>query len=104
LLGLIREGLVSQLSHAEYLGGELAKAEAALRLGVRVRYEQDRPLRHDTAPEEAEAPAKPAAASGSASWDQLSSTPLGQRVDVVIEVTALPEEHLLEGTLAEPSE
>jgi len=25
-------------------------------------------------------------------------------VDVVIEVTALPEEHLLEGTLAEPSE
>src|SRR5258708_6291926 len=105
LLGLIREGLVSQLSHAGYLGGELAKAEAALRLGVRVRYEQDRPLRSDTPPpEEAEAPAKPAAPSRSVNWDQLSSTPLGQRVDVVIEVTALPEEHLLEGRLAEPSE
>ena len=46
----------------------------------------------------------PAAPSKAASWDQLSSTPLGQRVDVVIEVTALPEEHLLEGTQAEPSE
>jgi hypothetical protein len=37
-------------------------------------------------------------------WDQFSSTPLGQRVDVTITVTALPEEHLLEGTFAEPSE
>ena len=105
LLGLIREGLISQLSHAGYLGGELAKAEATLRLGVRVRYEQDRPLRRDDPPsEEAEASAKPATPSRSASWNQLSSTPLGQRVDVVIEVTALPEEHLLEGRLAEPSE
>jgi tetrahydromethanopterin S-methyltransferase subunit A len=43
LLGLLREGLVSQLSHAGYLGAELAKAEAAARLGLR--YEQDRPLR-----------------------------------------------------------
>jgi tetrahydromethanopterin S-methyltransferase subunit A len=43
LLGLLREGLVSQLSHAGYLGEELAKAEAALRLEVR--YDQDRPLR-----------------------------------------------------------
>ncbi len=42
LLGLSRAGLVSQLSHAGYLGAELAKAEAALRLGLR--YEQDRPL------------------------------------------------------------
>jgi len=32
LLALIREGLVSQLSHAAYLGAELAKAEASLRL------------------------------------------------------------------------
>jgi tetrahydromethanopterin S-methyltransferase subunit A len=45
LLGLLREGLISQLSHAGYLGGELAKAETALRLGLR--YEQDRPLRRD---------------------------------------------------------
>lgn len=51
LLGLLREGLVSQLSHAGYLGAELAKAEAALRLGSSVRYEQDRALRQDAAPE-----------------------------------------------------
>ena len=43
LLGLLRAQLVSQLSHAGYLGAELAKAEAALRLGLR--YEQDQPLR-----------------------------------------------------------
>jgi tetrahydromethanopterin S-methyltransferase subunit A len=42
VLGLLREGLVSQLSHAAYLGGELAKAEAAVRTGLI--YEQDRPL------------------------------------------------------------
>jgi tetrahydromethanopterin S-methyltransferase subunit A len=42
LLGLLRENLVSQLSHAGYLGIELAKAEAALRFGWH--YEQDRPL------------------------------------------------------------
>ena len=108
LLGLIREGLVSQLSHAGYLGGELAKAEAALRLGTRVRYEQDRPLRSDTPPpEEAEAPGMPvvpAMPARSANWEQLSNMPLGQRVDVVFVVVALPEEHLLEGALAEPTE
>jgi tetrahydromethanopterin S-methyltransferase subunit A len=43
VLGLLREELVSQLSHAGYLGSELAKAESALRLGLS--YEQDRPLR-----------------------------------------------------------
>jgi tetrahydromethanopterin S-methyltransferase subunit A len=43
LLGLVREGLVSQLSHAGYLGAELAKAEAALQLGLV--YEQDQRLR-----------------------------------------------------------
>ena len=104
LLGLIREGLISQLSHAGYLGSELAKAEAALRLGYGVRYEQDRPLRRDTQPEKTEASTRNAAPSGSADWEQFSNTPLGQRVDVTIEVTSLPEEHLLEGTLAEPSE
>jgi tetrahydromethanopterin S-methyltransferase subunit A len=45
-LGLLREDLVSQLSHAGYLGAELAKAEAALCLGLC--YEQDQPLRRDT--------------------------------------------------------
>jgi tetrahydromethanopterin S-methyltransferase subunit A len=42
LLGLLRERLVTQLSHAGYLGAELAKAEASLRLDLP--YTQDRPL------------------------------------------------------------
>lgn len=42
LLGLLREGLISQMSHAGYLGAELAKSETALRLGLP--YEQDQPL------------------------------------------------------------
>jgi tetrahydromethanopterin S-methyltransferase subunit A len=40
LLGLLREGLVTQLSHAGYLGVELTKAELALKLGQP--YEQDK--------------------------------------------------------------
>jgi len=47
LLGLLREHLISQLSHAGYIGYELAKAEAALRLGLH--YEQDQPLRTKSA-------------------------------------------------------
>jgi tetrahydromethanopterin S-methyltransferase subunit A len=43
VLGLLREELVSQLSHAGYLGAELAKAEIALRLDLH--YQQDRPVR-----------------------------------------------------------
>jgi tetrahydromethanopterin S-methyltransferase subunit A len=39
----IRLGLLSELTHAAYLGRELAKAEAALRFDLR--YEQDSPLR-----------------------------------------------------------
>ncbi len=39
---LIRLGLVTELAHAAYLGREVAKAEAALRLGLH--YEQDSPL------------------------------------------------------------
>src|SRR5438067_12881080 len=39
---LAREGLVSELSHAAYLGREVAKAEEALRWGLQ--FEQDRPL------------------------------------------------------------
>lgn len=41
-LALIREGLVTQLSRAAYLGAELVKAETALRLGLT--YKQDRPV------------------------------------------------------------
>jgi tetrahydromethanopterin S-methyltransferase subunit A len=43
LLALLREELISQKSHAAYLGAELAKAETALRLDLH--YDQDRPLR-----------------------------------------------------------
>ena len=39
---LVREGLISELSHAAYVGREVAKAEEALRWGLE--YEQDRPL------------------------------------------------------------
>ena len=39
---LVREGLVSELSHAAYLGREVAKAEEALRWGLE--FEQDRAL------------------------------------------------------------
>ncbi|MDZ4235559.1 MAG: hypothetical protein U1C73_17770, partial [Dietzia sp.] len=46
ILGLLRAGVVSELSHAGYLGAELAKAESALRLGLP--YEQDLPLRATT--------------------------------------------------------
>jgi tetrahydromethanopterin S-methyltransferase subunit A len=56
VLGLLREDLISQLSHAGYLGGELAKAEAALRSGWH--YEQDRPLRLATSGEATQATEK----------------------------------------------
>jgi tetrahydromethanopterin S-methyltransferase subunit A len=52
LLGLLRDGLISQMSHAGYLGEELAKAQIALSHDLR--YEQDRPLRRP--PRNAEAP------------------------------------------------
>jgi tetrahydromethanopterin S-methyltransferase subunit A len=48
LLALLREGLISQLSHAGYLGAELAKAETAIRLDLP--YEQDWPLRMSEEP------------------------------------------------------
>ncbi|MFB7476443.1 hypothetical protein [Kitasatospora sp. NPDC056184] len=43
LLGLLSAGVVAEPAHAGYLGGELAKAETALRLGLT--YVQDLPLR-----------------------------------------------------------
>ncbi len=42
LLALVRENLISEISHAGYLGAELMKAETSLRLNLR--YEQDKPL------------------------------------------------------------
>jgi tetrahydromethanopterin S-methyltransferase subunit A len=39
---LVRDGLITELSHGAYIGRELAKAEEALRWGLE--FEQDRPL------------------------------------------------------------
>jgi len=105
-LALIREGLVSQLSHAAYLGAELAKAEASLRLGAR--YEQDRPLRPETPPPaapapEASTPAPPMPAIPVAlTWEELSALTAGDAVNVVISVTGQPSEQQFAGTLTEP--
>lgn len=49
VLGVIGAGLIRELSHAAYLGAELAKAETALRLGLD--YIQDIPLRGNTSAE-----------------------------------------------------
>jgi tetrahydromethanopterin S-methyltransferase subunit A len=43
---LVREGLISRLQHAAYLGHELHKAEVALRLGLE--FVQDKPLEFKT--------------------------------------------------------
>ncbi len=43
LLAILEKGLVSQMSHAGYLGTELAKARTALKLNLK--YTQDQPLR-----------------------------------------------------------
>ncbi|WP_406153077.1 hypothetical protein OG217_05255 [Streptomyces sp. NBC_01023] len=48
LLGLLDAGVITEASHAGYLGGELTKAETALRLGLT--YDQDLPLRAPGAP------------------------------------------------------
>jgi tetrahydromethanopterin S-methyltransferase subunit A len=119
VLGLLREGLVSQLSHAGYLGTELAKAEAALRLGNAVRYEQDRPL-HQEESSEAEVPTPAGQASETApasmgassmpaiavaqTWAQFQAIPVGEEVNVTCKILAQPVRDLLEGVVVEPSE
>ncbi|HEX3269128.1 MAG TPA: hypothetical protein VHR15_00670 [Ktedonobacterales bacterium] len=105
LLGLLREGLVTQLSHAGYLGEELAKAEAALRFDLR--YDQDRPLRRREAP--AAAPEAPASGSAAPSpmaaitppmtaAELVAATP-GTTVNVALIITGLPAPDLLDGEL-----
>ncbi|GGS67174.1 hypothetical protein AB0E75_13595 [Streptomyces griseoviridis] len=54
LLGLLRAGVITDPSHAGYLGGELTKAETALRLGLP--YVQDVPLRAPGRPGDAVLP------------------------------------------------
>lgn len=103
-LALIREGLVSQLSHAAYLGAELAKAEASLRLSAR--YEQDRPLRSESTPApEAPAPTPPMPDIPVAlTWEQLSALTVGDAVNVVLAVTEQGAGHRFAGALAEARE
>jgi tetrahydromethanopterin S-methyltransferase subunit A len=114
LLGLLREGLVTQLSHAGYLGEELAKAEAALSFDLR--YDQDRPLRRREAPAatlEALAPATasaPAAPPPMASITppltvaELAAATPGMAVNVALAITGLPAPDLLDGELLQADE
>ncbi len=122
LLGLLRDGLVTQLSHAGYLGEELAKAQTALQFGLR--YDQDRPLRpreptvkSETAAtpqqtiEEPSTTAQPPAPTRKMprinppmTLEQFETTTPGTMVDVVLAVTSLPRPELLGGTLLEPDE
>jgi tetrahydromethanopterin S-methyltransferase subunit A len=113
MLGLLREGLVSQLSHAGYLGAELAKAEAALSLNLR--YDQDRPLRSlAPTPPAAPAPETPSPSSAARpamsqiqpplTWKQLEASALDSIVNVTLSITDLADADLLEGTFLEPDE
>ncbi len=107
LLGLLREGLVTQLSHAGYLGEELAKAQTALQFGLR--YDQDRPLRPSETPiktleasasvqstEQGEPvasqplmPAKMPAIRQPMTLQELRSTGAGSKVDLVLSVSEI---------------
>jgi tetrahydromethanopterin S-methyltransferase subunit A len=106
VLGLLGAGLISQMSHAGYLGAELAKAEAALHLGIGFRYRQDRLLQREALPE----PSAPSAATAdmprtvgaSQDWAAFNRSAPGETVDVVMLVADQPAEHALTGTFAEP--
>lgn len=122
LLGLLREGLVTQLSHAGYLGEELAKAQTALQFNLR--YDQDRPLRPREPParvtsEGSVQPANQQAAALSPtkqatptipritipmSWKQMQAAAPNSVVDVVLMVTDIPQAEFLRGTFLEPDE
>jgi tetrahydromethanopterin S-methyltransferase subunit A len=116
LLGLLREGLITQLSHAGYLGEELAKAEAALRFDLR--YDQDRPLRRREAlAATLEAPAPATAPPGDPSAPppmasvmppltaaELAAANPGMAVSVALTITGLPAPDLLDGEVLEADE
>jgi hypothetical protein len=109
-LGLLREELISQLSHASYIGAELAKAEAALHLDLR--YRQDRPLTHMPGPAEADgsgppvedAPPAQSRIAPALTLQQLLATDEGATVDVVFEATDRPSGQELSGVVLEPDE
>ncbi len=114
LLGLLRDGLVTQLSHAGYLGEELAKAQTALQFGLR--YDQDRLLRtRESSPESTtpatqppspapQAPSKPPPIKLYTLKQLEDVVPSGTDVDLFISVTDLPREHVLGGIFAEADE
>ncbi len=103
LLGLLRDGLVTQLSHAGYLGEELAKAQTALQFGLR--YDQDRPLRPRETPPQPVAEATKTETPGPPkippvpvlTVKQLGEIAQGTLVDLFFSVTDLPREQVLGG-------
>jgi tetrahydromethanopterin S-methyltransferase subunit A len=109
LLGLLRDGLVTQLSHAGYLGEELAKAQTALQFGLR--YDQDRPLR----PRETPAPVPEGTKTTTPAPPKIPAVPVltvkqlgeivpGTLVDLFFSVTDLPREQVLGGVFLLPDE
>src|SRR6267378_2098027 len=110
LLGLLRDGLVTQMSHAGYLGEELAKAQTALQFGLR--YDQDRLLRpsessKDTtiaAPPSPQAPPRPKPVQLYTLKQLEAVVPPGTDVELFLSVTDQPREHVLGGIFAEADE
>jgi tetrahydromethanopterin S-methyltransferase subunit A len=114
LLGLVREGLISQLSHAGYLGEELAKAQAALTLDLR--YDQDRPLRRippksaqldetgDPATDTAAKPPPMPRVAPPLTLAQFSAASEGEVLSAVLQVTKQTFESEFVGTFLQPSE
>src|SRR5712664_1650611 len=110
LLGLLRDGLVTQLSHAGYLGEELAKAQTALQFGLR--YDQDRLLRPRETPAQPVAEATKTETQGPPkippvpllTVKQLGEIVPGTLVDLFFSVTDLPREQVLGGVFLLPDE
>ena len=110
LLGLLRDDLVTQLSHAGYLGEELAKAQTALQFGLR--YDQDRPLRPREPPAQPVAEGTKTTASAPPkiravpvlTVKQLGETAPGTLVDLFFSVKDLPREQVLGGVFLLPDE
>src|SRR3989441_1954933 len=110
LLGLLRDGLVTQLSHLGYLGEELAKAQTALQFGLR--YDQDRPLRPRETPAQPVAEGNKTATLGPPkipavpvlTVKQLGEIVSGTLVDLFFLVTDLPREQVLGGVFLLPDE
>jgi len=110
LLGLLRDGLVTQLSHAGYLGEELAKAQTALQFGLR--YDQDRPLR---ARETVAPPPPPETKTAEPAVPKIAPTQgytlkkfgeigPGTLVDLFFSVTDTPRDHILGGVFLDMDE